>query len=53
LHARQDLEAKLQPLLEREESGLKVVPSLKLAKDESVYRKEQIATPEKRYRGHQ
>jgi hypothetical protein len=43
LHARQDLEAKLQPLLEREESGLKVVRSLKLAKDESVYRKEQIA----------
>jgi hypothetical protein len=42
LHARQELEAKLQPLLEIEEAGIKVVPSVKIGKDKSDYRREQI-----------
>src|SRR6267142_819628 len=42
LHARKDLEAELQPLLEKEEAGIKVVPCVKIGKDESDYRREHI-----------
>jgi len=43
LRERQRLEAELQPLLEIEECGIKVTPALKIGKDESDYRREQIA----------
>jgi hypothetical protein len=42
LRERQKLEAELQPLLEIEESGFKVIPTMKVGKDESDYRKERI-----------
>jgi hypothetical protein len=42
LHSRQKLEEKLRPLLEIEESGVKVVPQIKIGKDESDHRREQI-----------
>jgi hypothetical protein len=42
LHERQKLEAKLQPLLEIDEAGIKVVPRVKIGKDESDYRREHI-----------
>ncbi len=43
LERRQELEAELQPLLEIEECGIKVVPALKVGKDEADFRREQIA----------
>jgi hypothetical protein len=42
LRERQRLEAEVQPLLEIEERGIKVVPTIKIGKDESDYRKERI-----------
>jgi hypothetical protein len=42
LHARKNLEVELQPLLEQEEAGIKVVPKVKIGKDESDYRRERI-----------
>jgi hypothetical protein len=43
LRERQKLEAELQPLLEKEESGIRVIPVMKIGKDESDYRLEKIA----------
>ncbi len=43
LRERQKLEAELQPLLETEESGIRVIPVMKIGKDESDYRLEKIA----------
>jgi hypothetical protein len=42
IRERQRLEAELQPLLEIEESGIKVIPAMKIGKDESDYRLEKI-----------
>ncbi len=42
LRERQKLEAELQPLLEVEECGIKIIPQMKIGKDEADYRKEQI-----------
>lgn len=42
LNQRQRLESELQPLLEIEERGIKVFPTLKIGKDESDYRREKI-----------
>ena|SRR5712692_8799709 len=42
LRERQKLEAELQPLLEIEESGIRVTPVMKIGKDESDYRLEKI-----------
>jgi len=42
LRERQQLEAELQPLLEVEERGVRVIPALKAGKDESDYRRERI-----------
>ncbi|HTM90172.1 MAG TPA: hypothetical protein VL155_18350 [Terriglobales bacterium] len=43
LRERQRLEAELEPLLRIEEAGIKVIPTVKIGKDESDYRKEEIA----------
>ncbi len=40
--ARQELEAELQKLIKKEEAGIKIVPVMKIGKDESDYRKERI-----------
>lgn len=43
LKERQRLERELQPLLQVEQSGIKVLPAMKIGKDESDYRREKIA----------
>jgi hypothetical protein len=42
LRERQRLEAELRPLLDIEECGIKVVPAIKVGKDESDFRREKI-----------
>jgi hypothetical protein len=42
MRERQRLEIERQPLLEAEECGIKVIPTIKVGKDESDYRKEKI-----------
>jgi hypothetical protein len=42
LEKRRKLEAELQPLLKIEEYGIKVIPAVKIGKDEGDYRREQI-----------